>query len=199
MGFEYCHDTVRVNHYCFHIDDAGFRPGFIKIGTYARYPIKVYLNGHEWVKQQLGRTQLSRLGNVTYKGWGPWALRLIQLCPPLLVRAGTTFLSQGSGRFGGSPRCLVSDHGVEDDEKLAQASHDSDLLGFASGTESFVEGMDFPVVFGGNWNRHIERGADAVPPSPGRTSGVHLAIIPVDGSHAYEAGDLLAIQGAQLG
>ncbi len=53
VGFEYARETVRVNHYYFYIQDADFGPAFIKIGTYAPYPIKVCLNGHEWVKQQL--------------------------------------------------------------------------------------------------------------------------------------------------
>ena len=53
VGFEYSRDAVRVNHYYFYIQDADWGPCFIKVCSYAPYPIKVYLNGHEWVKQQL--------------------------------------------------------------------------------------------------------------------------------------------------
>jgi hypothetical protein len=54
-SFEYSRQTVCVNHYYFYLQDADFGPAFIKIGSYAPFPIKVCLNGHEWVKCQLRR------------------------------------------------------------------------------------------------------------------------------------------------
>jgi len=47
-----------------YIWDAQMGPGFIKICTYFPYPVKVWVNGHEWAKQQarkagLGFTELS--------------------------------------------------------------------------------------------------------------------------------------------
>ncbi|MFQ6094298.1 MAG: hypothetical protein ACE5OR_16760 [bacterium] len=53
VGFEYSRQSVFVNHYYFYINDDEFGPAFIKIGSYVPFPIKVYLNGHEWVKRQL--------------------------------------------------------------------------------------------------------------------------------------------------
>lgn len=53
VGFEYARQSVCVNHYYFYLQDRDFGPAFIKVCTYAPYAIKVYLNGHEWVKQQL--------------------------------------------------------------------------------------------------------------------------------------------------
>ena len=53
VGFEYSRVAVNVNHYYFYLQDAEFGPAFIKVCSYAPYAIKVYLNGHEWVKQQL--------------------------------------------------------------------------------------------------------------------------------------------------
>jgi hypothetical protein len=53
VGFEWSRQSVRVNHYYFYLQDAEFGPGFIKVCSYMPYPIKVYLNGHEWAKQQL--------------------------------------------------------------------------------------------------------------------------------------------------
>jgi hypothetical protein len=53
VGFEYSRQSVYVNHYYFYLQDRDFGPAFIKVCTYAPYAIKVYLNGHEWVKQQL--------------------------------------------------------------------------------------------------------------------------------------------------
>jgi hypothetical protein len=45
--------SVFVNQYYFYLVDADFGPAFIKVGTYAPYPLKVCLNGHEWAKRQL--------------------------------------------------------------------------------------------------------------------------------------------------
>jgi hypothetical protein len=44
-----------VNHVYFYIWDADWGPSFIKVCTYAPWSIRVWLNGHEWVKRQLER------------------------------------------------------------------------------------------------------------------------------------------------
>ena len=54
----------RVTVYYFYLWDRGFGPAFIKICTYCPWPVKVWVNGHEWAKQQarklgLGFTELS--------------------------------------------------------------------------------------------------------------------------------------------
>jgi hypothetical protein len=54
----------RVTVYYFYLWDAGFGPAFIKVCTYCPWPVKIWLNGHEWAKQQarkigLGFTELS--------------------------------------------------------------------------------------------------------------------------------------------
>lgn len=51
--FEHSRSSVCVKHFYFYIDDADFGPAFIKIGTYAPFPIRVCINGHEWAKRQL--------------------------------------------------------------------------------------------------------------------------------------------------
>lgn len=53
IHFDWDRQSVCVNHYYFYLQDADFGPAFVKVGTYAPYPMKVYLNGHEWVKHQL--------------------------------------------------------------------------------------------------------------------------------------------------
>lgn len=53
INFSFSRQTVFVKHYYFYIDDAEFGPCFIKIGTYAPFPVRVCLNGHEWAKRQL--------------------------------------------------------------------------------------------------------------------------------------------------
>lgn len=55
VGFDFSRQSVRVNHYYFYLQDQEFGPAFIKVCSYAPYPIKVCLNGHEWAKQQLKR------------------------------------------------------------------------------------------------------------------------------------------------
>jgi hypothetical protein len=53
VGFDYSRQPVYVNYYYFYLQDADFGPAFIKVCSYAPYGIKVYVNGHEWAKQQL--------------------------------------------------------------------------------------------------------------------------------------------------
>jgi hypothetical protein len=54
----------RVTVYYFYLWDQGFGPAFIKVCTYCPWPMKIWVNGHEWAKQQarklgLGFTELS--------------------------------------------------------------------------------------------------------------------------------------------
>jgi hypothetical protein len=45
--------TAMVNHYYIYGVDRDFGPFFLKFCTYFPYTAKLYLNGHEWLKQQL--------------------------------------------------------------------------------------------------------------------------------------------------
>jgi hypothetical protein len=47
--------TAFVNHYYFYVEDREWGPAFIKVCSYAPYPGKLCLNGHEWAKRQLVR------------------------------------------------------------------------------------------------------------------------------------------------
>ena len=54
----------RVTVYYFYLWDASFGDAFIKVCTYCPWPMKIWVNGHEWAKQQarkagLGFTELS--------------------------------------------------------------------------------------------------------------------------------------------
>jgi hypothetical protein len=53
--FSYAKTTRRVSVYYLYIWDEQMGPGFIKICTYFPYQIKVWVNGHEWVKRQAAR------------------------------------------------------------------------------------------------------------------------------------------------
>ena len=53
LDFNYSRQWAYVNHYYFYLVDDDFGPAFVKLCAYAPYPMKVYLNGHEWAKRQL--------------------------------------------------------------------------------------------------------------------------------------------------
>jgi hypothetical protein len=48
----------RVTVYYFYLWDPGFGPAFIKVCTYCPWPMKIWLNGHEWAKQQARKVGL---------------------------------------------------------------------------------------------------------------------------------------------
>ena len=48
----------RVTVFYFYLWDAGFGPAFIKICTYCPWPMKIWVNGHEWANQQCRKTGL---------------------------------------------------------------------------------------------------------------------------------------------
>jgi len=58
VGFDFSRQPVAVNHYYFYVHDRDWGPAFLKIGTYLPYPVKLCLNGHEWVKQRLRRARI---------------------------------------------------------------------------------------------------------------------------------------------
>ena len=58
VTFDFSRQSVAVNHYYFYVQDREWGPAFLKIGTYLPYPVKLCLNGHEWVKQQLRRHRI---------------------------------------------------------------------------------------------------------------------------------------------
>ncbi len=53
VTFDFSRQSVFVNHYYLYFEDRHWGPGFLKVGSYAPYPVKLCLNGHEWAKQQL--------------------------------------------------------------------------------------------------------------------------------------------------
>jgi len=58
VRFEFSRQWVAVNQYYFYVHDRDWGPAFLKIGTYLPYPVKLCLNGHEWVKQRLHRARI---------------------------------------------------------------------------------------------------------------------------------------------
>ena len=58
VRFDFSRQWVAVNQYYFYVQDRDWGPAFVKVGSYLPYPVKLCLNGHEWVKQQLRRQRI---------------------------------------------------------------------------------------------------------------------------------------------
>lgn len=64
VQFSFTREQRRVSVFYIYIFDEAMGPGFIKICSYFPYPVKVWVNGHEWAKRQalaagIGFTELS--------------------------------------------------------------------------------------------------------------------------------------------
>ncbi len=57
--FSYAMAERRVTCYYFYLWDELWGPAFIKVCAYFPYPVKVWVNGHEWAKRQLARAGVS--------------------------------------------------------------------------------------------------------------------------------------------
>lgn len=57
--FDFSRQPVAVNHYYFYVQDHRWGPAFLKVGSYLPYPVKLCLNGHEWVKQRLREKRIA--------------------------------------------------------------------------------------------------------------------------------------------
>jgi hypothetical protein len=53
--FSYAKADRRVTSYYFYVVDEQFGPGFVKCCSYFPYPLKIWLNGHEWAKRQAAK------------------------------------------------------------------------------------------------------------------------------------------------
>ncbi len=77
--FSFTKADRRVTCFYFYLWDADFGPAFIKICAYFPYPIKVWLNGHEWAKRQAAQAgiEFTELSNGFATCAGPAALQAI--------------------------------------------------------------------------------------------------------------------------
>ena len=50
--------SVLPNYYYFYLEDADWGESFLKVCSYAPWGLKVYLNGHEWLKRQLAKENI---------------------------------------------------------------------------------------------------------------------------------------------
>jgi hypothetical protein len=99
ITFDFSRQSVAVNHYYFYVQDLEWGPAFLKIGTYLPYPIKLCLNGHEWVKRQLRRAHVAfdSLDNGFLACADP--ARLQALCDQLGPADVQSFFDRWTGRL----------------------------------------------------------------------------------------------------
>jgi hypothetical protein len=83
--FSFAKADRRVTCYYFYLWDAEFGPAFIKVCAYFPYPVKVWLNGHEWAKQQARRAGSGSASCPTGS-------------PPVMTRPGCRRSVTGSAR-----------------------------------------------------------------------------------------------------
>lgn len=99
VRFDFSRQSVYVKVYYIYLQDRDFGPGFIKVATYAPYPVKVCLNGHEWVKQQLRHEgiEFTALDNGFRRCQDPE--RLQALCHELGAEQVQAFFDKWVGRL----------------------------------------------------------------------------------------------------
>ena len=99
VWFSFYKADRRVTCFYFYLWDEDFGPGFIKVCSYFPYPLKVWLNGHEWAKRQathagIGFTELSN-GFATCEN--PEGLQ--EICDRLGPGAITVFFERWMSRL----------------------------------------------------------------------------------------------------
>jgi hypothetical protein len=79
VWFSYAVSQRRVTCYYFYIWDDDFGPAFIKVCAYFPYPMKIWVNGHEWAKRQATRAgiEFTELSNGFATCAEPAALQAI--------------------------------------------------------------------------------------------------------------------------
>jgi DNA-binding transcriptional ArsR family regulator len=98
-SFNFSRQLVYVKHYYFYLQDQQWGPAFIKVGTYLPYPVRVYLNGHEWTKQQLRREGIAFESLDNGFRWCADPVRLQQVCDSLGPTDVQAFFDRWSQRL----------------------------------------------------------------------------------------------------
>jgi len=97
--FSFVMTQRRVTCYYFYLHDEDFGPAFIKVCAYFPYPVKVWVNGHEWAKRQLARAGIgfTELSNGFASCQDPAALQA--LCDRLGPGTITVFFERWMSRI----------------------------------------------------------------------------------------------------
>ena len=73
----------RVTVYYFYLWDANFGPAFIKVCTYCPWPMKIWVNGHEWAKRQARKIGFAFTELSNGFAWAEDAAVLQRICDTL--------------------------------------------------------------------------------------------------------------------
>ena len=79
VWFSFTKADRRVTCYYFYVWDDDFGPAFVKVCAYFPYPMKIWLNGHEWAKRQATKTgiEFTELSNGFASATDPAGLQAI--------------------------------------------------------------------------------------------------------------------------
>ena len=108
-----------------------------------------------------------------------------------------SFESSGMNRI--VPIFTGSDHGVEDGQKLAHASDDSDLFGFSDADEAIVEVLDDAVESNCGQGGHVKTAPHLPATAENCAFAAHLPRVAIEGRDADQGTYFAAGQAAQLG
>ena len=90
------------------------------------------------------------------------------------------------------------EHGIQNEQQLAHAGYESQLLRLTSRQQPLVEVPDDGVVATGHQSSHVQGSANPGASAPDGPLASQGAAVPVEGSHSHQGGDLPAVQCAQL-
>ena len=79
VWFSFAVSQRRVTCYYFYLWDDDFGPAFVKVCAYFPYPMKIWVNGHEWAKRQAGKAgiEFAELSNGFASASDPAVLQAI--------------------------------------------------------------------------------------------------------------------------
>ena len=90
-------------------------------------------------------------------------------------------------------------HGVEYGQKLTHTRRQSHFFDLPRGQEPFVKGFDPRIVARGDKCAHVQHGAHMRATSPHRPPTTEGSTVAIEGCHANQRRNVLAIERPQLG
>ena len=109
-------------------------------------------------------------------------------------------MSRQGDEFRGriSPGRAMLEHGIQNEQQLAHAGYESQLLRLTSRQQPLVEVPDDGVAAAAHQRSHVQGSANPGASAPDGPLDSQGAAVPVEGSHSHQGGDLPAVQCAQL-
>ena len=93
---------------------------------------------------------------------------------------------------------VVLYHGVEERQELAHAGRQRDLLGFACGAQTLVQGCEHRIIADGHEGTSVQGHPHMRAPTPGGAGLPPGATVPIARRDADQGGEARAASGAQL-